>query len=291
MCGEKVTQIINGLTAMGSPPHVRGKGTLCTRWLAMVGITPACAGKSCWLGCRPGTGRDHPRMCGEKVKMTAGLEDAKGSPPHVRGKGSGRRCTLLHAGITPACAGKRDALGNIAEGIGDHPRMCGEKRCWSSLRVSPRGSPPHVRGKVCNCQHSNSPIGITPACAGKSYVFIVCCAVNRDHPRMCGEKRKRLLYQGFARGSPPHVRGKEKVSPFLFGNIGITPACAGKSIINYCVSCCVWDHPRMCGEKKRITGGIGRGLGSPPHVRGKAVPAAANVVPVGITPACAGKSR
>ena len=32
--------------------------------------------------------------------------------------------------------------------------------------------------------------------------------------------------------------------------IGITPACAGKSKILCNVIYLVWDHPRVCGEKR-----------------------------------------
>ena len=51
--------------------------------------------------------------------------------------------------------------------------------------------------------------GITPACAGKSTCFVVIGGLNKDHPRMCGEKCYwGPLTQNFS-GSPPHVRGKE----------------------------------------------------------------------------------
>ena len=50
----------------------------------------------------------------------------------------------------------------------DHPRMCGEKPSWSTGRVIPVGSPPHVRGKVIPKAAKCSMTGITPACAGKS---------------------------------------------------------------------------------------------------------------------------
>ena len=51
------------------------------------------------------------------------------------------------------------------------------------------------------------------------------------------------------------------------------------------------DHPRVCGEKfaEKLTRIPEKG--SPPRVRGKAVPSGAAVGAVGITPACAGKSQ
>ena len=47
MCGEKAAFQRLHLAMLGSPPHVRGKGRHCRRLCALLGITPACAGKSC----------------------------------------------------------------------------------------------------------------------------------------------------------------------------------------------------------------------------------------------------
>ena len=106
-------------------------------------------------------------MCGEKHNRSyqQGLE--RGSPPHVRGKGSGGNGPLFDGGITPACAGKRfDQRRQFVESE-DHPRMCGEK--GGVLRRAPQrpGSPPHVRGKVGLRLIAAQDDGITPACAGK----------------------------------------------------------------------------------------------------------------------------
>ena len=192
MCGEKVrpTAAVRGVR--GSPPHVRGKGWSFTQSATKTRITPACAGKrpmhsiSC-LSCR-----DHPRMCGEKLASGLSLRRMTGSPPHVRGKASHRGLVWELPGITPACAGKRQSPSGSHRLSLDHPRMCGEK-CLNSLMVAPvTGSPPHVRGKgdsevISQCTH-----GITPACAGKSGFFYSTWGINLDHPRMCGEKTKKI---------------------------------------------------------------------------------------------------
>ena len=70
----------------------------------------------------------------------------------------------------------------------------------------------------------------------------------------------------------------------------ITPAYAGKSHGENSGGCKRWDHPRLCGEKKKCSVEIMRLKGSPPPMRGKAVPD--TVVSYGsrITPAYAGKS-
>ena len=71
------------------------------------------------------------------------------------------------------------------------------------------GSPPPMRGKenfkVKKVQH----IRITPAYAGKRLILTGSFRWHRDHPRLCGEKRKIQI-----------LTTKEK------------------------------DHPRLCGEKR-----------------------------------------
>ena len=96
------------------------------------------------------------------------------------------------------------------------------------------------------------------------------------------------------------MRGKAHV--FYSSLIGrrITPACAGKRLADVAGKLAAEDHPRMCGEKEeeddhaekasralRLT----QRLGSPPHVRGKALEPAHELLRDGITPACAGKSN
>ena len=71
----------------------------------------------------------------------------------------------------------------------------------------------------------------------------------------------------------------------------ITPADAGKTTFMADIAACIWDHPRRCGEN-HVHGGYCRVyLGSPPQVRGKQKAAALNYLPIGITPAGAGKTR
>ena len=106
MCGEKNIFDIAFIGIRGSPPHVRGKGSLASVGDLLQGITPACAGKSPECAIRDEKDRDHPRMCGEKPVVTIELPPLPGSPPHVRGKESTGDFKDIWLGITPACAGK-----------------------------------------------------------------------------------------------------------------------------------------------------------------------------------------
>ncbi len=147
-------------------------------------------------------------MCGEKKKSHATAVGQKGSPPHVRGKGSRFLRMSQLSGITPACAGKSVLGGQPQILIRDHPRMCGEKCTgWTATNFN-QGSPPHVRGKVSVAQCCFNSPGITPACAGKRIPGAKSKIEFRDHPRMCGEKKGKIKSIFLYRGSPPQERGK-----------------------------------------------------------------------------------
>ena len=85
------------------------------------------------------------------------------------------------------------------------------------------------------------------------------------------------------------MRGKEVGQGAVERRDGITPACAGKSTQYFPACSCIWDHPRVCGEKCLIASHTFSKWGSPPRVRGKGVGAARIGCGVGITPACTGK--
>ena len=45
------------------------------------------------------------------------------------------------------------------------------------------------------------------------------------------------------------MRGKENLTIAGLEDVGITPACAGKSASHGFFVLLRWDHPRVCGEK------------------------------------------
>ena len=127
--------------------------------------------------------------------------------------------------------------------------MCGEKSIVAPSSGPCTGSPPRMRGKVLYRSGPDAGGRITPAYAGKSYTR-TCYAYNvRDHPRVCGEKRKDTLDFYYPQGSPPRMRGK--VGAVVCGVVysGITPAYAGKSQASAQGLTPAQDHPRVCGEK------------------------------------------
>ena len=187
----------------------------------------------------------------------------------MRGKGRVRHAVHRFVGITPACAGKSLSASDQTVCPKDHPRMCGEKSIETDRQEWGLGSPPHVRGKAHALKERPFPVGITPACAGKSLSCGDARSQDWDHPRMCGEKAGKGMHHSPNRGSPPHVRGKGQIHVALVVVRGITPACAGKSAVLVRHAPPVQDHPRMCGEKYADKYDALPTLGSPPHVRGK----------------------
>ena len=176
-------------------------------------------------------------MCGEKHNLRLAQAAKEGSPPRVRGKVFAFFVCRVAHGITPACAGKSRNDRNGLWIWQDHPRVCGEKRCSLSRSPFPRGSPPRVRGKVFLIEPAFIRNRITPACAGKSSMDTRNRGTVRDHPRVCGEKRKVAAVCGVPAGSPPRVRGKGKAAETGEMGEGITPACAGKSRLRVLLNC------------------------------------------------------
>ena len=74
-------------------------------------------------------------------------------------------------------------------------------------------------------------------------------------------------------------------------DVRITPAYAGKRRWWKQRGRLSRDHPRVCGEKSYPPPPLGKVLGSPPRMRGKAVVFLSVPVTSGITPAYAGKSK
>ena len=195
-------------------------------------ITPAHAGKRSHSIKQINVCWDHPRTCGEKEFKASAIPVVCGSPPHMRGKAAVFSFGLFSLRITPAHAGKRNGEYYGNQIYWDHPRTCGEKFADRPSALSDQGSPPHMRGKEMNSNLVKRGHRITPAHAGKSFENVLEILQEKDHPRTCGEK---LIFDG----------DKDYI-------LRITPAHAGKS--------------KKYAHNARFF------HGSPPHMRGKAVP-------------------
>ena len=91
-------------------------------------------------------------------------------------------------------------------------------------------------------------VGITPACAGTTYLLLYAFFYPGDHPRMCGDHHQERVLNIWEMGSPPHVRGPLVYFSCYIHIFGITPACAGTTPYLHFYYFIEGDHPRMCGD-------------------------------------------
>ena len=127
-------------------------------------------------------------MGGEKYLPCFNADGFVGSPPRWRGKAVKFRCTCGLQRITPAWAGKSKLALCTPSCPTDHPRAGREKNKELEGVWLPMGSPPRRRGKERSTALVGTPTRITPAWAGKSYVFGPFRPGSWDHPRVGGEK-------------------------------------------------------------------------------------------------------
>ena len=208
---------------------MRGKPHSLRNFSKSFRITPAGAGKTRLPPFVIDTVKDHPRRCGENYCRCRSCKCEVGSPPQVRGK---RRYTARVSEcyrITPAGAGKTWADFRDKWISQDHPRRCGENMYETVERTLDEGSPPQVRGKLAVNACNSEITRITPAGAGKTFVYRYRFVGFQDHPRRCGENHYNSSLIVRESGSPPQVRGKRYCKSYLWQKRRITPAGAGKT--------------------------------------------------------------
>ena len=192
MGGEKTSNLHISAVFRGSPPRGRGKDySNCSKKLRF-GITPAWAGKSRSVPSPAGSYEDHPRVGGEKVRHPNTQAPELGSPPRGRGKALVCSVEPNATRITPAWAGKSYHARYMVLVIWDHPRVGGEKASNAEANGQEEGSPPRGRGKAEAFQALLVAMRITPAWAGKSGFFVLTAGRSWDHPRVGGEKTKKI---------------------------------------------------------------------------------------------------
>ena len=208
----------------------------------------------------------------------------------MRGKLQHRQNMKHKYRITPADAGKTRTVCQRVHGDGDHPRGCGENLTDRKNAAERLGSPPRMRGKPNTRNTARKARGITPADAGKTRGQIQTKRAIWDHPRGCGENGFSAYCQLTLAGSPPRMRGKQKIRAASQWIEGITPADAGKTLKRVRPLIFMRDHPRGCGENIRRRAIQLPFPGSPPRMRGKQLTSNTIPLPTRITPADAGKT-
>ena len=93
-----------------------------------------------------------------------------------------------------------------------------------------------------------------------------------------------------ASGSSPRVRGTPPMTRTRAMRPGIIPACAGNTSRAPSFSDTCRDHPRVCGEHRRLLACPPSFGGSSPRVRGTQLRVVEDAPCLGIIPACAGNT-
>ncbi len=148
VCGEHPIDRTCMRRSPGSSPRMRGTPAAHVRPHHRPGIIPAYAGNTRCLVSLGATTRDHPRVCGEHIRVLARIVGREGSSPRMRG-------TL--ALLVSPCADR-----------GDHPRVCGEHTMRNFPYLRDEGSSPRMRGTRVMELRSPLPPGIIPAYAGNT---------------------------------------------------------------------------------------------------------------------------
>ena len=115
----------------------------------------------------------------------------------MRGKAAHYTGGSIECRITPAYAGKSIFACDAGAVVWDHPRLCGEKIQLPFCFFWYGGSPPPMRGKVIVPTSAGTNRRITPAYAGKSIKKSKTYLLRWDHPRLCGEKTKKIPKQRY----------------------------------------------------------------------------------------------
>ena len=171
---------------------MRGKVYSGVLYPEVTRITPAYAGKRSATTAMQQISWDHPRVCGEKETDERWHQTVTGSPPRMRGKACAPVLECQYRRITPAYAGKSGLVTPHVPERKDHPRVCGEKPDKYGIGSYLTGSPPRMRGKGILRVVLFATRRITPAYAGKRFIPYAWYGRRQDHPRVCGEKTKKI---------------------------------------------------------------------------------------------------
>ncbi len=210
VCGAGRTHRPGAGGSCGSSPRVRGRVHQHTRPKLRQRFIPACAGQGSRSLAGWTTFSVHPRVCGAGGRPRRTPSSSHGSPPRMRGRGTGNLVDMGTLRFTPACAGP-GCLG-LPHGLrySVHPRVCGAGTNLPLPTEPVTGSPPRVRGRVNQHNRIHACKRFTPACAGPGSGHESIRGIGAVHPRVCGAGPPPSTYPSGYRGSPPRVRGRSR---------------------------------------------------------------------------------
>ena len=149
--------------------------------------------------------------------------------------------------------------------------MCGGTNWTATLRFSPPGLSPRVRGNQCGDRTGPTLCRSIPACAGEPSTFPICPRWRAVYPRVCGGTDRAAYEELTVQGLSPRVRGNLRLRGCPRPNRGSIPACAGEPMYGdrYALLCRV--YPRVCGGTAVHSYRTADGKGLSPRVRGNRI--------------------
>ena len=105
-CGADRLRDLRGDARHGSSPRVRGRPTVSTPTLIVIGLIPASAGQTADKSQNQRSKPAHPRECGADSASMSAAAMSSGSSPRVRGRRRGRYWRRVVLGLIPASAGQ-----------------------------------------------------------------------------------------------------------------------------------------------------------------------------------------
>ena len=247
-CGEHCAGVVVAGGFEGSSPRLRGTQQLVVSRMPDAGIIPALAGNTQTLETSWAAHGDHPRACGEHMRLHHQCAGSWGSSPRLRGTHVSSSLDRQIWGIIPALAGNTPAMADRRIVAQDHPRACGEHGRCRRPTGGTRGSSPRLRGTRADATSQGHRRRIIPALAGNTRSTVSAVSSTKDHPRACGEHPSSPYQRWSTTGSSPRLRGTRRHAPPNKASRGIIPALAGNTTLTALKLCDVRDHPRACGE-------------------------------------------
>ena len=147
-----------------------------------------------------------------------------------------------------------------------------------------------MRGKPQLGDKSPFMHGNIPAYAGKTVPVGNVGKEIPEHPRVCGENRKRNSIHSCGIGTSPRMRGKPITGMHHIGQLRNIPAYAGKTWISCNCNTVFPEHPRVCGENDGQMLRTWLPDGTSPRMRGKLFGQLGKVSGLRNIPAYAGKT-
>ena len=147
-----------------------------------------------------------------------------------------------------------------------------------------------MRGKLPKRLETLRVLRNIPAYAGKTDGLRGPRQDQKEHPRVCGENPVDQVSVFLDQGTSPRMRGKPCGLLCCLSHHRNIPAYAGKTGVLGSLGAVTGEHPRVCGENRKVFEGEDFYSGTSPRMRGKRVWLGHVRMPRRNIPAYAGKT-